>query len=103
MAKKKKSTARTAPRAVAAPAAAAAPKPAGPNPLLEILKRPMLLLACFSAGLAVFAAAAALYYRDNMEMGAIREPTGMILLAAIALTLFASYHRHRSRANKPGS
>lgn len=109
MAKKKKqkpqpSGGRAAPAGAAA--VAPAPKPAASSAggaLIEALKHPTLILAWISAALSVFAAAAAVHFRDKMEMGAIREPTGAILCAAIAITLFASYYRERLRAPKTGS
>ncbi len=59
----------------------------------ELLKHPTLFLAWVSLGITVFAIGAAIRFRDQMEMGAIREPTGSILWGAITITLFASYWR----------
>lgn len=68
----------------------------------EFWRHPTLLLASISWALALLSAWAVVHFRDNMEMGAVREPTGIILWAAIALTLLASYRRGRNRA-KPHS
>ena len=53
---------------------------------------------------ALLSAWLAFQFRDDMTMGAIREPTGLILWSAIAATLFASYWRERGRQRaKPQS
>lgn len=104
MAKKKKPTPqRPVPQPVASQESAAPADPTQKSGLIEVLKHPTLLLAWISVGLSLFAAGAAFHFRDKMEMGAIREPTGAILCAAIAVTLFASYWRERARENKTDS
>jgi hypothetical protein len=79
---------------------AAAP---GKSRLMELLRHPSLLGGWLATGLAVFAASAAFWFRHDMSKGAIREPTGMILWAAIAATLFASYWRESKRASRSDS
>ncbi len=60
-------------------------------------------MAWISLGITLFAVAAAVRFRDQMEMGAIREPTASIIWAAITLTLFGSYWRQHRRASQLAS
>src|SRR5919201_1524489 len=65
--------------------------------IAEIWQHPVLFLAAVSAAFAILSAILAVQYQNNMTMGALGETTGMILWAAIACTLFASYWRTRTR------
>jgi hypothetical protein len=87
------------------PAAPAAPEPAGEQfDFAEVWQHPTLFLAGVSAACAVISVVLAFRFHDDMSAGALREPTGMILWTAIAVTLFASYWRERNRERtKSGS
>jgi len=50
--------------------------------------------------LTTFSIAAVIQFRNDMNMGAIREPTGTVFLVAITLTLFGSYWRQRLAAKQ---
>ena len=93
MAKKKKPKPS---RPASAPVAAARPTDEGFE-IAEVWRHPTLMLAAIAVALALLSAWLAFQFRDDMTMGAIREPTGLILWSAIAATLFASYWRERGR------
>jgi len=65
-----------------------------------MLRQPTLVCAWLALGFTIFAAGAALHFRDQLDMGAIREPTGLILWGGITVTLFASHYRQRRRTQK---
>lgn len=67
----------------------------------ESRQYPSLALAVVFAMLTVFSIAAVVRFRNNLELGAIREPTASIFLAAITLTLTASYRWQRDRDAGP--
>src|SRR5438093_11239063 len=100
MAKKKKPK----PSHPAPAPAAAAPATDEGFDIAEVWRHPTLMLAAIAVALALLSAWLAFQFRDDMTMGAIREPTGLILWSAIAATLFASYWRERGRQRaKPQS
>ena len=57
----------------------------------------MLVVGWAGLGITIFAIAAAIRFRDDLNMGAIREPTGTIMWAAITATAFASHWRQSRR------
>ncbi len=67
-----------------------------------MLRHPTFVAACFSLLVTLFAAAAAIRYRNDWNMGVIGEPTGVILWGAITFTLFISYRREL-KGDKPKS
>lgn len=98
MAKKKKP--KLQPTTPATPVSAPPPPSSPPGEQFEfseVWQHPTLLLAGISGSFAIISAVLAIRFHEDMTAGALREPTGMILWAAIAATLFASYWRERSR------
>lgn len=90
------------------PATPAPPPPAARTgermEVAELWRHPTLLLAAISVAFAAISAVLAIKFHDDMNAGALREPTGMAMWTAIAVTLFASYWRERSRERaKSGS
>jgi hypothetical protein len=91
------------------------PAPAAPEPPLqpgpsfaergfrELAAHPVLVAASVSLAITLFAAGAAIKFHDDLGMGAIREPTGMIVWAAITVTLFLRYWRERMHPPKSDS
>ncbi len=61
----------------------------------ELRGSPALCVAVVFLILTCFSISAVVQFHDDMEMGAIREPTSSIFLAAVTLTLFGSYWRQR--------
>ncbi len=88
----------SAARTSAAPAAAPVKRT-----ILELVRHPILVAAGISLAITLFAAGAAIKFHDDMSMGAIREPTGIILWAAVTFTLFARYWRERTHPPKSDS
>ena len=94
MGKKKKRN----PPAPSRPAAPLAPPVKAGFDFAEVWQHPTLLLAAISVAFTFLSAVLAYQFRNDVTMGAIREPTGMILWGAIAVTLFASYWRERRKS-----
>ncbi len=61
----------------------------------EVLRHPTLLAATVTAALAMFAIWTTIRYHNDMSMGAMREPTSIILWSAISATLFLRYRREK--------
>ncbi len=102
MAKKKKhkpsqSVASPPPQRVGTEAAAV---PDGGFDITEVWRHPTLILAAIAVAFSAVSIILAVRFREDMSMGALREPPAMIMWGAIALTLFASYWRERSRKRR---
>jgi hypothetical protein len=91
MPKKKK---QSPPPGHVAPKVTVAGKPSG-SAFEEVLRHPTLLAATVTAALAMFAVWTTIRYHDDMSMGAMREPTSIILWSAISATLFLRYRREK--------
>ena len=99
--KKKPSPALVSPKLPAPSRPAAAAEPAdGKSIWTEIRQHPTFLMAWISLAITLFSIGATIHFRDDPNAGAIREPTGTILWAAITVTLFASYWRECRRQEK---
>ena len=102
MAKKKKpkpSQAVAAPPPQQVATGAAATPDAGSN-ITEVWRHPTLILAAIAAVFSAISIILAIQFHGDLSMGALREPHAMIIWGAIALTLFASYRRERSREQR---
>ena len=71
--------------------------------LAEVRRYPSLSLAVVFGGLTLLSAVLCIKFHDNLDMGAIREPTGIVLWAGITATLLASYYRESRRGPNTGS
>jgi len=71
--------------------------------LAELRRHPSLLMAVTFGALTLLSAVMCIKHHDNHDMGAIREPTGVIMWAAITATFLASYFRESRRAAKTDS
>lgn len=65
--------------------------------LRELTDYPTLLLGIVFGAFTILSAFMCVRFRNNPEMGGIREPTALILWAGITVTLLASYFRERRR------
>ncbi len=103
MAKKKKK--HKPPQAVASSplqrvATQAAAVPDAGLDIAEVWRHPTLILAAIAVVFSAISIILAVQFHGDMSMGALREPPAMIMWGAIALTLFASYRRERSRKRR---
>lgn len=64
----------------------------------EMTRYPALFLCTCFFIITIIAVIATIQFRNDMRMGAIREPTGSIFWAALTVALFLSYARQKKRA-----
>ena len=69
----------------------------------DLFKHPILIAAWISFGLTLFGVGAAIHFRNDMNMGELREPAHFVLWGAITFTLFARYFRKHARPPKSDS
>lgn len=91
------------PKPAPAPAPAAAPADGVTLKRMvdEMVRYPTLFMASVFLAISIIAIWAAIRYRNDLNMGVLAEPTNIILWVGLAVTLFASYWRRRSRDQKP--